>query len=118
MASFFNGLFIIFLLVGLRDSLLVFHPHGFLGKSFAGEVGSTLLRLFFNALDKLSTEHQQRRVNPRLLAIYSSKNVHVLAVLLHSRELLNEAAVLHYLINVHCSSLDVPTLKSINYQLA
>ncbi|VDL19734.1 unnamed protein product [Hymenolepis diminuta] len=24
--------------VGLRDSLLVFHPHGFLGKSFAGEL--------------------------------------------------------------------------------
>ncbi|VDN09138.1 unnamed protein product [Dibothriocephalus latus] len=23
--------------VGLRDSLLVFHPHGFLGKSFAAE---------------------------------------------------------------------------------
>ncbi|KAL5971601.1 Mitogen-activated protein kinase kinase kinase kinase 2 [Taenia solium] len=29
--------------VGLRDSLLVFHPHGFLGKSFAGEASYFLL---------------------------------------------------------------------------
>lgn len=30
-------------LVGLRDSLLVFHPHGFLGKSFAGEASYFLI---------------------------------------------------------------------------